>query len=81
MIAGGNRKEMKKLRVTGLVANNTRVLSGLKDIKDMLKPESEAPWGNRFGLLHTPIPTANAESPLDFVRRDKKNDRSEENVT
>ncbi|XP_057845428.2 wax ester synthase/diacylglycerol acyltransferase 11 [Cryptomeria japonica] len=69
---GGNRKEMKKSRVTGLVAINTRVLSGLKDIKEMMKPESEAPWGNRFGLLHIPISTANVESPLDFVRRAKK---------
>ncbi|XP_059065598.1 wax ester synthase/diacylglycerol acyltransferase 11-like [Cryptomeria japonica] len=68
---GGNSKEMKKSRVTGLVAINTRVLS-LKDIKEMMKSESEAPWGNRFGLLHIPMPTGNAESPLDFVRKAKK---------
>ncbi|XP_059063228.1 wax ester synthase/diacylglycerol acyltransferase 6 [Cryptomeria japonica] len=63
---------MKKSRVTGLVAINTRVSSGLKDIKEMTKPETETPWGNRFGLLHVPMPTGNAESPSDFVRRAKK---------
>lgn len=30
MIAGENNKEMAKSRVTGLVAINTRALSGLK---------------------------------------------------
>ncbi|GLJ06339.1 hypothetical protein SUGI_0036720 [Cryptomeria japonica] len=69
---GGNSGEMKKSRVTGLVAINTRVSSGLKDIKEMTKPETETPWGNRFGLLHVPMPTGNAESPSDFVRRAKK---------
>ncbi|GLJ31029.1 hypothetical protein SUGI_0620780 [Cryptomeria japonica] len=69
---GGNSKEMTKSRVTGLVAINTRIQSGLKDIKEMMKPESGAPWGNHFGVLHIPMLTANAESPLDFVRRAKK---------
>ncbi|GLJ31036.1 hypothetical protein SUGI_0620900 [Cryptomeria japonica] len=65
---GGN----EKVRVTGIVPMNTRVLSGLKDIKDMIKPKSGAPWGNRFGLLHIPMRTANTESPLDSVRRARK---------
>ncbi|XP_057832443.2 wax ester synthase/diacylglycerol acyltransferase 11 [Cryptomeria japonica] len=68
----GVTKEMAKSRVTGIVCMNTRELSGLKDIKDMLKFNSRAPWGNHFGMLQIPMPVANAESPLDFVRRAKQ---------
>ncbi|XP_059068923.1 wax ester synthase/diacylglycerol acyltransferase 2-like [Cryptomeria japonica] len=68
----GVRKEMARSRVTGILFMNTRALSGLNDIKYMLKLNSRAPWGNRIGMLQIPMPVANAESPLDFVRRAKQ---------
>ncbi|XP_059068925.1 wax ester synthase/diacylglycerol acyltransferase 11-like [Cryptomeria japonica] len=68
----GVTKGMAKSRVTRIVFMNTRVLSGLKDIKDMLKLNSRAPWGNRIGMLYIPMPLATAESPLDYVRRAKQ---------
>ncbi|GLJ51800.1 hypothetical protein SUGI_1100500 [Cryptomeria japonica] len=66
------RKEMAKQKVTGIVAVNTRAISRLNDIKDLLKPNSQSPWGNRFGMVHIAIPVASADSPLDFVRKAKQ---------
>ncbi|KAH9289912.1 hypothetical protein KI387_034029, partial [Taxus chinensis] len=67
-----NALKMANLRVTGLVSMNTRAVSGLKNMEEMLDSNSAAPWGNRFGLLQIPIPIANMESPLDFVRKAKQ---------
>ncbi|KAH9312489.1 hypothetical protein KI387_027524, partial [Taxus chinensis] len=70
--AAPNELKMASLRVTGLVTMNTRTISGLKSIQEMLKPNSGTPWGNRFGLLQIPIPMADMESPLDYVRKAKQ---------
>jgi hypothetical protein len=64
---------VENLKLTSLVLMNTRARSGPKDMKQMLKPNSEAPWGNRFGYLHIGIPLKMLDNPLDILRSVKKN--------
>ncbi|KAH9312487.1 hypothetical protein KI387_027522 [Taxus chinensis] len=70
--AAPNELKMSNLRVTGLVTMNTRAISGQKSIEEMLKPNSETPWGNRFGLLQIPIPMTDMKNPVDYVRKAKQ---------
>eukprot|EP01018_Ginkgo_biloba_P010243 Gb_13461 [translate_table: standard] len=64
--------KMKSLRVTALALVNTRALSGLQNLEEMMKTNTQMPWGNHFGFLHVPIPVGKFENPLDFVRRAKR---------
>eukprot|EP01018_Ginkgo_biloba_P010242 Gb_13460 [translate_table: standard] len=64
--------KMKSLRVTTLALINTRALSGLQNLEEMMKTETQTPWGNRFGYLHVPVPVGKFENTLDFVRRAKR---------
>lgn len=64
--------EMENLRVTALALINTRSLSGLQNIEEMLKSHTETPWGNHFGFLHSRIPLGKIENPLEFVQRAKR---------
>lgn len=61
---------------TSLVLLNTRMLGGYKPVQEMLKPDSEAPWGNHFAFLKIPIPKlGDAEAknnPLKFVINARK---------
>ncbi|XP_061946810.1 wax ester synthase/diacylglycerol acyltransferase 4-like [Populus nigra] len=41
---------------TALVLLNTRVISGYRSVKEMVKPDAESPWGNQFGFLHVSVP-------------------------
>eukprot|EP01018_Ginkgo_biloba_P023750 Gb_05377 [translate_table: standard] len=68
----GNVKKMEKLRVTALAMINARALSGLQNLQDMLKPDTQTPWGNHFGFLHMPMPVKKFESPLEYVRKAKQ---------
>ena len=44
----------------------------MQDMKQMLKPNSKAPWGNRFGLLHVGIPLDMLDNPLDILCKVKE---------
>ncbi|KAJ6289649.1 hypothetical protein OIU78_025550 [Salix suchowensis] len=61
---------------TSLVLLNKRMLGGYKSVQEMLKPDSEAPWGNHFAFLKIPIPKlGDAEAknnPLKFVINARK---------
>uniref|UniRef100_A0A6N2KH54 Uncharacterized protein n=1 Tax=Salix viminalis TaxID=40686 RepID=A0A6N2KH54_SALVM len=61
---------------TSVVLFNTRMLGGYNSVQEMLKPNSEAPWGNHFAFLKIPIPKlGDAEAtnnPLKFVINARK---------
>jgi hypothetical protein len=62
--------ESSEAHSTALVLLNTRMISSYKSIKEMVEPNSETPWGNRFGFLHVPIPNfkdPKSLDPLEFV--------------
>eukprot|EP01018_Ginkgo_biloba_P010241 Gb_13459 [translate_table: standard] len=64
--------KMERLRVTALALINTRALSGLQNLEEMMKTDTQTPWGNHFGFVHVPIPVGKFENPMDFVRRAKR---------
>lgn len=65
-------KQLNNARVTALCLLNTRVLTGIQSIEEMLKPKTKAPWGNHFAFLHVPVPImGKVENPLDFVKSAK----------
>uniref|UniRef100_A0A2N9FDD5 Uncharacterized protein n=1 Tax=Fagus sylvatica TaxID=28930 RepID=A0A2N9FDD5_FAGSY len=56
---------------TALVLLNTRTMKGYNSVEEMLKPDSDTPWGNRFGFLHVPIPKLKdpkSPNPIEFVQ-------------
>ncbi|KAF9663129.1 hypothetical protein SADUNF_Sadunf17G0006300 [Salix dunnii] len=63
-------------RSSSFVVLNTRMLGGYKSVQEMLKPDSEAPWGNHIAILKIPIPKlGDAEAknnPLKFVMNARK---------
>ncbi|KAL3848842.1 hypothetical protein ACJIZ3_010724 [Penstemon smallii] len=78
IIFSGTRMYMQKMsqesgvaNSTALVMLNTRALGGnYKSIKEMIRPDAEMPWGNRFAFLQIPIPKltkSELENPLKFV--------------
>ncbi|KAF8391334.1 hypothetical protein HHK36_023638 [Tetracentron sinense] len=55
---------------TALVLLNTRAIKSYQSVEEMIKPDSEARWGNQFAFLHVSIPKsidAETANPLDFV--------------
>ncbi|CAN4104975.1 unnamed protein product [Withania somnifera] len=57
---------------TAMVLFNTRVLGGsYKSISDMIRPDSDMPWGNHFTFLPVSLPklTNNNNNPLEFVKK------------
>ncbi|XP_073127396.1 wax ester synthase/diacylglycerol acyltransferase 4-like [Henckelia pumila] len=59
-------------KCTSLVLFNTRAIGGYKSVNEMIKPESQTPWGNRFAFLLVSIPklTKNeSDDPLIFVEK------------
>ncbi|KAL2483250.1 O-acyltransferase (WSD1-like) family protein [Forsythia ovata] len=61
-----------KAKSTALVLLNTRAIGGYKSVSEMIKPNAEMPWGNRFAFLQVPIPKLTASelnSPLKFVKK------------
>ncbi|KAI5338915.1 hypothetical protein L3X38_018187 [Prunus dulcis] len=59
---------------TALVLVNTRITHGdYKPIKEMNKPDSEMPWGNRMAFMPVTMPKLTEFSnPLDFVFKAQK---------
>ncbi|GMY10132.1 o-acyltransferase wsd1 [Fagus crenata] len=46
-------------------------MKGYKSVEEMLNPDSNTPWGNRFGFLHVPIPKLKdpkSPNPIEFVQ-------------
>ncbi|XP_009782424.1 wax ester synthase/diacylglycerol acyltransferase 4 isoform X1 [Nicotiana tabacum] len=64
-------------KCTALVLFNTRALGGYKSVNDMIKPNSDMPWGNHFTFLPVSLPKltnlANRDqssiNPLAFVQK------------
>ncbi|CAA2998109.1 O-acyltransferase WSD1-like [Olea europaea subsp. europaea] len=79
IIIFGNRLYMQKVnedsrkaKCTALVLLNTRATVGYKSVSEMIKPNAEMPWGNRFAFLQVPIPKLTASdlnNPLKFVKK------------
>ncbi|CAI0556889.1 unnamed protein product [Linum tenue] len=66
-------------QITGMAMVNLRPQSGLQELSDMMKSNSSAKWGNRFGILVLPVfyhshhsEEGSSSNPLDFVKRAKK---------
>ncbi|KAL2483327.1 O-acyltransferase (WSD1-like) family protein [Forsythia ovata] len=61
-----------KAKSTALVLLNTRAIGGYKSVNEMIKPNAEMPWGNRFAFLQVPIPKFTASelnNPLEIVKK------------
>ncbi|XP_059663166.1 wax ester synthase/diacylglycerol acyltransferase 11-like [Cornus florida] len=56
---------------TAIVVLNTRSINGYMSVSDMVKPDTEMPWGNQFAFLHVPIPNLTdddcSSNPLNFI--------------
>ncbi|XP_038888791.1 O-acyltransferase WSD1-like [Benincasa hispida] len=60
---------------TAIVLLNTRMLGDYKSIEDMLKPNSNNPWGNHFALLPIDIPKLTdyeLSNPIQFIKAAQK---------
>ncbi|XP_042005335.1 wax ester synthase/diacylglycerol acyltransferase 3-like [Salvia splendens] len=65
-------EESIKSKTTALVLLNTRAIGGYKSIDEMIRPNSDSPWGNRFAFLQVPLPKltrAELLNPLHFVKK------------
>ena len=65
-------EESCKSKTTALVLLNTRATRGYKSVDEMIKPNSDMPWGNQFTFLHVPLPKLTQSellNPLDFVKK------------
>ena len=65
-------EESCKSKTTALVLLNARAIGGYKSVDEMIKPNSDVPWGNRFAFLHVPLPKLTQSellNPLDFVKK------------
>lgn len=68
-------QKSSKAHSTALVLLNTRVIRGYKSVKEMIKPDSDTPWGNQFAFLHVPVPKFTNDlstNPLGFVWKTQK---------
>ncbi|XP_051125513.1 wax ester synthase/diacylglycerol acyltransferase 4-like [Andrographis paniculata] len=57
---------------TALVLLNTRAIGGYRSVDEMVRPDSDMPWGNRFTFLPVPLPKLTPEeiqNPLVFVKK------------
>ncbi|KAH9743002.1 diacylglycerol O-acyltransferase [Citrus sinensis] len=65
-------QESTNLHSTAVVLLNTRMFKSISSIKEMVKPGSEAPWGNHFSFLHISVPqltNAEVQNPLKFIQK------------
>nr|GMD31907.1 O-acyltransferase WSD1-like [Ipomoea batatas] len=65
-------RETCNAECTALVLFNTRAMGGYKSVSEMIKPNSEMPWGNRFTFLPFAIPklrspAGESSNPLRFI--------------
>ncbi|KAL0001963.1 hypothetical protein SO802_015744 [Lithocarpus litseifolius] len=75
-------QKSSKADSTAIVLLSTRTVKGYKSVKEMIKPESDTPWGNQFGLLHVSIPkftNLKSTNPLEFVLKVHKIIRKKRN--
>ncbi|XP_050248315.1 wax ester synthase/diacylglycerol acyltransferase 4-like [Quercus robur] len=75
-------QKSSKADSTAIVLLSTRTVKGYKSVKEMIKPESDTPWGNQFGLLHVSIPkftNLKSSNPLVFVLKVHKIIRKKRN--
>ncbi|KAK7851535.1 hypothetical protein CFP56_041701 [Quercus suber] len=74
-------QKSSKADSTTIVFLSTRTVRGYKSVKEMVKPESDTPWGNQIGLLHVSIPkftNLKSSNPLEFVST--QNNQEEEKL-
>ena len=65
-------EESIKSKTTALVLLNTRAIGGYKSVDEMINPNSNSSWGNRFAFIQVPLPQltrAELLDPLDFVKK------------
>ncbi|KAL9458119.1 hypothetical protein AB3S75_007053 [Citrus x aurantiifolia] len=65
-------QESTNLHSTSVVLLNTRMFKSISSIKEMVKPDSKAPWGNHFAFLHISVPqltNAEVQNPLKFIQK------------
>ncbi|XP_022763408.1 O-acyltransferase WSD1-like isoform X2 [Durio zibethinus] len=60
------------LRMTGVAMVNLRAQPGLQDLSKSMKGNSEARWGNKFGVILVPVYYHKAgNNPLEYLKRAK----------
>ncbi|KAM7498106.1 hypothetical protein LguiA_022520 [Lonicera macranthoides] len=67
--------ESRKAHSTALVLLNTRNIVGYKSVSEMVKPNSDMPWGNNFAFLNVSIPKLSdkkSSNPLEFIHEAHK---------
>lgn len=89
IIIFGTRMYMQKMsegsgvaKSTALVLLNTRAIGGYKSVHEMVKPDSDMPWGNRFAFLQVPLPKltqAELQNPLIFVKISRRSIKRQRN--
>ncbi|GLU06391.1 hypothetical protein SLE2022_234310 [Rubroshorea leprosula] len=71
-----SKGKSNKTDPTALVLLNTRMIRSYKSVQEMLRPNTNAPWGNLFAFLHVPFPklsdTNISSEPLEFIRETHK---------
>ncbi|XP_016449561.1 wax ester synthase/diacylglycerol acyltransferase 4 [Nicotiana tabacum] len=71
----GINKETSNGKCTALVLFNTRAVGGYKSVSEMIKPNSEMPWGNHFTFLPVSLPkltSTDSLNPLGFVQKARR---------
>ncbi|OMO74101.1 hypothetical protein CCACVL1_16981 [Corchorus capsularis] len=60
------------LRMTGVAMVNLRAQPGLQDLSKLMQRNSNARWGNKFGVILLPVYHKGGNNPLEHLRRAKK---------
>ncbi|XP_057450376.1 wax ester synthase/diacylglycerol acyltransferase 11-like [Lotus japonicus] len=62
------------IQLTGLAMVNLRKQSGLQDLPNLMRSNSVARWGNKFGVILLPIyyHRSSNSDPLEYLKRAKK---------
>ncbi|GAV80596.1 WES_acyltransf domain-containing protein/DUF1298 domain-containing protein [Cephalotus follicularis] len=69
-------QKLKDEHTTALVLLNTRDIDGYKSVKEMVNPDADSLWGNKFAFLHVSLPKlidAEFTNPLKFILKARKN--------
>ncbi|XP_054787527.1 wax ester synthase/diacylglycerol acyltransferase 11-like isoform X2 [Prosopis cineraria] len=63
----------KEIRITGVAMVNLRPHHGLQDSTNLMRSNSGARWGNKFGMILLPVSChgSNRSDPLEYVGRAK----------
>ncbi|KAE9611011.1 hypothetical protein Lal_00015812 [Lupinus albus] len=61
------------LQLTGLAMVNLRKQPGLQELSNLMKSNSGARWGNKFGMILLPVyyHRSNSSNPLEYLKRAK----------